>query len=820
MAAIAEALKVGSKSSSKTTSKTKKLLEKSDDDDDKKKKTTKKDDDDSDEDADSEKTKKAKKDDESDGEDEKAVKKSSSSTKKTSSTKKKEASVEDDSKEDEDDTSIAVDRKLNDKDSESDKDDEEDDKDDEKSDDKDDEKDDDKDDDKDDEKKDSKDSEKDDEKDDEKEDSDEKSAVKDDLRSDDMEGEIEDEKDALMSSAKDEEKSDDKDDEKSDEKDDENSDDKDDEKSDDKDDEDTKGETKEKDDEDEKSDEKSDDKDDESEEDKEKDSKQDDDTVSGEGDAGGVASLGSRTSAGRQSNSAIGGMKPTLGKLSKHPGAGAQKAQLKERDMDRWKQIMEQRKKLIEKNKGKGFLRPASGSTRFKAAGPGGKVKMNTPGSAGSTKVMRANTPGTTEFEKRKKEILARIEKAKKAKGGLSGLFSKKKAEESDLKKSKRPFQKDIKKPGLVRKAVEKLPGLRKMVSMTPEEELILDASRSFITGLKHGIFMSNDELPVEKKVALQSWLELISVALPPEWGLHALIDDLLNNIDTVTKSNVNMQKVLYKHPLHRQRWSKSCDKMGGGGFSCGMWKLFHIVTLGIAEHHGGQNLVDAQMVEADTRTFSPADAADTIREYMANFFGCDDCRTHFLKRYDSCDFRRCDRLTDEIESASPDDWKQLSLWMWEIHNDVNIRVSNKKMDNLKKHLAGKHLQGAQSLNVRQTEESEIKVLWPSLEDCVVCFDDSGKWNEDSVFEFLERTYWDAPDAKFDRLLTTRKLEGEDPSGGGIVWIMMLIALGIVWNLRRHLTNVSFHKHIQMPTSVMGVGNKLGDAVAGKKRTA
>jgi hypothetical protein len=50
---------------------------------------------------------------------------------------------------------------------------------------------------------------------------------------------------------------------------------------------------------------------------------------------------------------------------------------------------------------------------------------------------------------------------------------------------------------------------------------------------------------------------------------------------------------------------------------------------------------------------FSPADAAATIREYIANFFGCKECRDHFLSQYDQCSFRRCDRLTDDANAST-----------------------------------------------------------------------------------------------------------------------------------------------------------------------
>jgi len=119
---------------------------------------------------------------------------------------------------------------------------------------------------------------------------------------------------------------------------------------------------------------------------------------------------------------------------------------------------------------------------------------------------------------------------------------------------------------------------------------------------------------------------------------------------------------------------------------------------------------------------------------------------------------------------------------------------------------------------VTNTGDDEIKVLFPSLEDCIVCFEDNGQWDEDSVFEYLERTYWDSPDAKYDRLFTSRKVDdGEDPSGGGMVWLMLFLALGIVFSLKSHLQSVSSTFRY---SSVVGVKQKLGDAVAGKTRTA
>ena len=505
------------------------------------------------------------------------------------------------------------------------------------------------------------------------------------------------------------------------------------------------------------------------------------------------------------------------------PGAGAQKANLKPRDMDRFKEILEQRKKMLNTKGGKmNFLRPIAAGSKG-PNGPGGNVKLDTAGRSGDTKLMRANKPGTAEFEERKKQILARIAKAHRSKSrfGLLGRRSKDGKAVDLINKRSLPFKKEPKAPGIMRRSFEKVPVVKRIFKMTPEEELILDASLSFVTGLKHGVFMNSDSLNDKKKEALKGWLDLLSVSLPPEWGLHTLIDELNSQINYISQSNEHLQNIINKHPLPRTQWSPLCDKAGTGGFSCGMWKLLHIVTLGVAEHRGGINLVESKLMGGETKIFPPADAADAIRDYMEHFFGCDECRKHFIEKYDSCAFRRCDRLTDDEDDADADDWKQLALWMWEVHNDVSVRVANTKIDRLQKKLSSKHLAGAQSIKILQSQEDEIRAIWPRLDDCVLCFDDSGKWNENSVFEFLERTYWDAPNAKYDRLLTYRKLEGEDPAGGGIIWIMMLIALCVIFSLRRHVTSLAFHKNLPSinMTSVMGVGTKIGDVVAGKRRT-
>lgn len=505
------------------------------------------------------------------------------------------------------------------------------------------------------------------------------------------------------------------------------------------------------------------------------------------------------------------------------PGAGATLAGQKPHGMDKWRDEIAKRRSSLETSytaRKFGSIRPGKYSNLS-------TPKWQTPPEStvpGTTMTMLANTPGTQEFAERRKRNLERIQKFKN-KRERSFLKRMKpippEVNAEMLKKKNLPYKLEPRKPNFVQKQAEKVPGIKRIFKMSKEEELILDASLSFVIGLKHGIFTSNDPLTDGKKKALKSWLDLMSVGLPPEWGLHTLIDELAENIDLISLKDANLVKILDKHPIPRQKWSQSCDAVGIGGFSCGMWKLIHTMSIGIAEHKGGINLIDAIVVESSTRVFSPADVADTIRDYIAHFFGCKECRDSFISEYDKCSFRRCDRLSDDAKAANSDDWKQVALWLWEVHNSVSVRVSNEKVTRSVKKLQMSPFR-TNSVPVI-TKDDEIQVLWPTLETCLSCFNMDGKWNEASVFAYLEKTYWSEPDEKTGRLLLARDTD-HHISGGRLIWLMLALAIGVILILSKHLNKSSgLRKTLAaasaIKNSASAISNRIADQVAGKRTT-
>ncbi|KAL3922029.1 MAG: hypothetical protein SGILL_002425, partial [Bacillariaceae sp.] len=422
----------------------------------------------------------------------------------------------------------------------------------------------------------------------------------------------------------------------------------------------------------------------------------------------------------------------------RRPNAGHMMARMGDKQMDRFSNILvtEKQQYVTKRNGLGGSFR--KDSARDKHGKPLPPTSMEE-----TTTSMRKFTPGTLEYQERQKAYAERMRAKKKKRHGQI------QAEPLILKKEDLPFTKDVRKPSLMKKAVEKIPLIKRMVKMTEEEELILDASLSLTIALQTGVSMGVESL--ESRTAMRKWLDLLSVALPPEWTIHKLIDGLRNRFMYATRSEDHFRELLRAHALPRKGWSKSCSsKNNPTGFSCGLWKLLHIVTVGVVEEKGGQNLIESGMIAPNSKTFSPMEAADTIRNFLQHFFTCRPCREHFIENYDQCENnRRCDRLafSENLEAIAPSDWKELPLWLWEVHNEVSVRLVHER--------AAKDY-GQKGVRKFVKPKDEVKVIWPTVETCILCFNEDGTWNEGQVFRHLEKVYWPGSevDPKHDKLLT------------------------------------------------------------------
>lgn len=250
------------------------------------------------------------------------------------------------------------------------------------------------------------------------------------------------------------------------------------------------------------------------------------------------------------------------------------------------------------------------------------------------------------------------------------------------------------------------------------------DAYRSFDFAIRTAVFMTNG--PLEHNAtrdALHDWLSLLQKATPPTWStLQKPVRALLGNFDEIVRGEDHLLAVYEKvaSPPASHQWSDDCSHgQKGAGYTCGLWQLFHIVTVGATEW----NLM--LLEENSPNLLDLTDTADTFRNYVQHFFGCEVCRLNFVSAYDACAHDRCHRLdpTDQSRTA----WIQLPLWLFETHNAVNARLLREQAER-------------EGWNVTLADQRARE--FPSRHACPVCWKADGSWDEDMVYQFLRLEYW------------------------------------------------------------------------------
>ena len=244
------------------------------------------------------------------------------------------------------------------------------------------------------------------------------------------------------------------------------------------------------------------------------------------------------------------------------------------------------------------------------------------------------------------------------------------------------------------------------------------DAALSFEFALKTGIFMTNGPLSKEESSTFHSWLELLSKSLPIQMtNTHDIISKVLENFDEASQSQSNLSKTIssFISSDKNQSWRTCTNGDNKMGYTCGLWQLFHIMTVGVVEYNRHNTPIPTRQV------------SELLRNYIEHFFQCEVCRLNFLEMYDNCSFDVCHRLSDK-PSSNEHDWRELPMWLWETHNDVNTRLLGEKM-----------LQNDQP---KPNEWESQQARWPSLYICPNCWREDKSWEEDEIFNHLYSMYW------------------------------------------------------------------------------
>lgn len=155
-------------------------------------------------------------------------------------------------------------------------------------------------------------------------------------------------------------------------------------------------------------------------------------------------------------------------------------------------------------------------------------------------------------------------------------------------------------------------------------------------------------------------------------------------------------------------RWMGcSSTKEGLRRYPCGLWTLFHYMTV--------------QAAESEMST-DPLEILQAMHGFIKYFFGCSDCSNHFQQM----------AARNKIWNVTSKD--DAILWLWTSHNEVNKRLSGDDTE----------------------DPDHPKISYPSAEMCPECrkrsltnhhnhrqytLDDSHEWNLLEVLKFLKRVY-------------------------------------------------------------------------------
>lgn len=130
-------------------------------------------------------------------------------------------------------------------------------------------------------------------------------------------------------------------------------------------------------------------------------------------------------------------------------------------------------------------------------------------------------------------------------------------------------------------------------------------------------------------------------------------------------------------------------------GYPCGLWKMFHYLTVSSAEKN------------ADNKDADPLEVLGAMKGYIKNFFGCADCAQHFLEMVEKKDMKGVSSLDSSI------------LWLWMAHNAANKRLAGDT-----------------------TEDPDFpKIQFPSVENCPACRNADNTWEFNEVLKYLKQVY-------------------------------------------------------------------------------
>nr|XP_034176663.1 sulfhydryl oxidase 1 [Osmia lignaria] len=220
--------------------------------------------------------------------------------------------------------------------------------------------------------------------------------------------------------------------------------------------------------------------------------------------------------------------------------------------------------------------------------------------------------------------------------------------------------------------------------------------------------FSISHEVPLHKVIkeekmdALKKYFNVLAEYFPLRHSNIYLetIRDIIKNRDNISgeefsqiiKSTEEEMSPIYSGP---PQWIGCKGSMEGyRGYPCGLWTMFHMLTVNYAA------------VKKNTE-HEPRKILEAMHGYIKHFFGCADCSQHFVQM----------AAKNKMFDVSNDN--ESILWLWSAHNEVNARLAGDATEDPK----------------------HKKIQYPTVEHCLNCKYENGTWNEENVLHYLKNKY-------------------------------------------------------------------------------
>nr|CCA19181.1 sulfhydryl oxidase putative [Albugo laibachii Nc14] len=243
----------------------------------------------------------------------------------------------------------------------------------------------------------------------------------------------------------------------------------------------------------------------------------------------------------------------------------------------------------------------------------------------------------------------------------------------------------------------------------------LCEAGATALYTLENSIFLGSSSLSTETYEAALNWMEALAASFPLEQNRAALGKLLtqyktrstwvksawrkiffawraeakatmfpLGIFDLVKEGTKGDGSASIQQKSDGKRW-RNCQT-----FTCGLWTLFHSMTVGV-------RYKDCKL--------RPSQVAVAIHTFIEHFFGCEECVEHFLKENPPA-------VMSQLQKSDDDGGEASIIWLWDMHNAVNERTE--------------------------------KAFWPPSSVCKTCYietDEVSKVNETSVVSYMVASY-------------------------------------------------------------------------------